>query len=407
MSEILLIESIVALAFVVNALRPLPWWTGLSIPSFLTSWLTMELAPQSLVIGVGVTAGLVAAGGWRGTAGAVGIGLSVLTWAGLVAMIVQAQRVRGIVDRALDEGLGDEWLARIAPHRQTDYDLRVPWRQLVMPFWMRHPDVERIKNVPYGEVRRRNLLDVYVSKERPTGAPILLQIHGGGWINVSNKDHQGKPLMLHFASRGWVCFAPNYRLSPKSTWPAQIVDVKKAVAWIKEHAHEYGADPSFIVVTGGSAGGHLASLLALTSGDPSFQPGFEEADCSVQAAAPHYGIYDFADTSNMTAKMTVRFLERAIFKKRLRDHREEFEAASPVRRIGAEAPPFFVIHGRHDSLAPVEQTRRFVQKLREVSKEPVAYAELPGAQHAFDVFPSIRTAHVIRAVERFADYAYG
>jgi acetyl esterase/lipase len=64
-------------------------------------------------------------------------------------------------------------------------------------------------------------------------------------------------------------------------------------------------------------------------------------------------------------------------------------------------PPFFVIHGHSDSLLPVEQARLFVERLRAVADNPVVYAELPGAQHAFDVFPSIRSAHVVRAVERF------
>ena len=71
-----------------------------------------------------------------------------------------------------------------------------------------------------------------------------------------------------------------------------------------------------------------------------------------------------------------------------------------------DAPPFFVIHGAHDSLVPVTETRRFVEQLRAVSRAPVVYAELPGAQHAFDVFPSIRSAHVTRATERFADHVY-
>jgi acetyl esterase/lipase len=75
-------------------------------------------------------------------------------------------------------------------------------------------------------------------------------------------------------------------------------------------------------------------------------------------------------------------------------------------RIRSDAPPFFVIHGQHDSLVPVAEGRFFAQKLREVSDSPVAYAELPGAQHAFDVFPSIRTGHQIRAIERFLDYVW-
>jgi acetyl esterase/lipase/uncharacterized membrane protein YtjA (UPF0391 family) len=404
-SRAFLIESIVALALTVNALWPLPWWTGLQLPSFFLSWLTMELAPQSLVIGSALIGAFVGFGGLQGTEGWVALGLSLLSLVLLGTLVVQAQRVRGLVERALREGLGDDYLERIGASRKPSYDLRTPWRQLLLPFWMHHPDVERIKDVPYGPIRRRNLLDVYRHREHPTGAPVLLQIHGGGWV-ISNKNQQGKPIMLHFASRGWVCFAPNYRLSPRSAWPDHIVDVKRAVAWIREHGHEYGADPSFIVVTGGSAGGHLAALLATTPNDPQFQPGFEDADTRVQAAVPHYGVYDFTDTSTVQSRLLIKMLEKAVFKRRFRDHREDFVQASPIHQVTPDDPPFFVIHGRHDSLVPVRQPRRFVAKLREIAQRPVVYAELPGAQHAFDVFPSIRTAHVIRAVERFADYVY-
>jgi acetyl esterase/lipase len=74
--------------------------------------------------------------------------------------------------------------------------------------------------------------------------------------------------------------------------------------------------------------------------------------------------------------------------------------------VNPDAPPFFVIHGRNDTLVPVAEARRFVARLREVSRSPVAYAELPGGQHAFEVFPSIRTAHVVNAAERFVDRTY-
>jgi acetyl esterase/lipase len=182
--------------------------------------------------------------------------------------------------------------------------------------------------------------------------------------------------------------------------------LKRAIAWVKEHAEEYGADPGFIVVTGGSAGGHLSALAALSANDPAWQPGFEDADTSVQAAVPYYGVYDFTRTETRGYRALMRLLERAVFRKKMRDAPEEFAAASPVHRVNEDAPAFFVIHGAHDSIAPVTEARRFVARLREVSKAPVVYAELPGAQHAFDVFPSVRTAHVIRAVERFVDHVY-
>ena len=70
--------------------------------------------------------------------------------------------------------------------------------------------------------------------------------------------------MSHLAELGWVCVSINYRLSPKQSWPDHIVDVKRAIAWVEDNIADYGGDPEFIAVTGGSAGGHLSALAALT-----------------------------------------------------------------------------------------------------------------------------------------------
>ena len=96
--------------------------------------------------------------------------------------------------------------------------------------------------------------------------------------------------MAHLAEQGWVCVTANYRLSPRATWPDHIVDVKRALAWTKATIAEYGGDPGFVAITGGSAGGHLSSLAVLTSHVTDFQPGFEETDTSVAAAVPLYGV---------------------------------------------------------------------------------------------------------------------
>ena len=114
---------------------------------------------------------------------------------------------------------------------------------------------------------------------------MLLQVHGGGWT-IGNKDQQGIPLMQHLAAKGWVCVAINYRLAPRDPFPAQIIDVKRAIAWIRENIAEYGGDPDYIAITGGSAGGHLTALAALTPNDPEWQPGFEDADTSVAGRGP-------------------------------------------------------------------------------------------------------------------------
>jgi acetyl esterase/lipase len=209
--------------------------------------------------------------------------------------------------------------------------------------------------------------------------------------------------MYHLASRGWVCVAMNYRLSPKATWPDHLVDCKRAIAWIREHVAEYGGDPDYIVVTGGSAGGHLTAMVGLTVNDPQFQPGFEQVDTSVRAMVPFYGVYDFSDRFGIRGRRDPlrKALERYIVKRSRDDAPEEFDNASPMSHVNEHAPPALVVHGTLDTLAPVEEARRFVAMLRDKSRRPVVYVELRGAHHAFEIFHSIRELHTVAGVDQF------
>jgi acetyl esterase/lipase len=140
----------------------------------------------------------------------------------------------------------------------------------------------------------------------------------------------------------------------------------------------------------------------LTANDPEYQPGFESVDTTARAAVPFYGVYDFTNRNSTWPKLTVRrFVEPVVMKKKLSDDPEAFAKASPMDQVRPDAPPFFVVHGDLDTLAPVADAREFVARLRAVSPAPVLYAEMKGAEHAFDVFPSHRTARVIEGIERF------
>jgi acetyl esterase/lipase len=394
-------RQVVVAALTANAIRPLPGFRG-GVFSFFPGWLTSELAPHVLALTAADTA-VHARGGRRerSTAGMVLAGASML---GLGFLIDQARRVRTEVEDALTEALGYDYVEQL-DQKPTPADLAVPWRRLVYPFRIRDAGVTVQKDLPYApEHGKRGLLDVYTPANGVPegGAPVLLQVHGGGWT-IGNKDQQGLPLMNHLASKGWVCVAINYRLAPRDPFPAQIIDVKRAIAWIHEHIADFGGDPDYIAITGGSAGGHLCALAAVTPNDAAYQPGFEDADTSVQVAVPHYGVYDFAGSTGLRSAELMRdtFLAPRVLRKRWADAPEEFEAASPVLRITKEAPDFFVLHGTHDGLVEVEQARLFVQRLRDEGGASVVYAELPGAQHAFDVFPSIRSSHVVRAIDRY------
>jgi hypothetical protein len=139
------------------------------------------------------------------------------------------------------------------------------WRTaLLIPFHPRAMQLQR--NISYGPLERQRL-DVWRFSTTPSKAPVIYYVHGGAWT-FGDKREQGRPMLHEFVRRGWIVVAINYRLAPGFPWPAQIEDVTRALGWIKKNIATYGGDPDRVVVAGGSAGGHLAALLALTSHDP-------------------------------------------------------------------------------------------------------------------------------------------
>lgn len=366
-------------------------------PSFFAALLTAELPQLHLgmqLVAAGLLAYVADLSTWPAR---LGLGLSVVSCLGLVWMTVESLRARKAVENALAE-------LRLPNHSARE---PLPITSLAMPFWLRDPKVERIGNLRYGPYGRRNFLDIYRPRGGVKNAPVLLQIHGGAWV-VGDKRQQGLPLMLHMAKKGFVCVAINYRLSPRSRFPDHLVDCKRALAWIRENIAEYGGDPSRIIVTGGSAGGHLAALVALTANDPRYQPGFEEVDTSVRACVPVYAPYDLGELLGNRKggeAQVVERLARWVMGATVDEAPELYRDASPLALVHENAPPFFVIHGTHDNLVPVVQARRFVETFRARAKASVAYVELTGAPHAFDVFHSLRTTTVVRSIERFASWA--
>jgi len=390
-------RQVVTAALTANAIHPLPGYRA-GVPAFFAGWLAGELAPHVLTETVADTAAHLARGGRDPKA----LALAGLNAAGLLYLVSQARRVQQQAEDSLTEGLGVDYGEQL-DDATTPADLATPWRSLVNPFRNRAEGVRVERDIAYNDHGKRGLLDLYLpAAENLENAPVLLQVHGGAWT-IGTKDQQGLPLMRHLAAKGWICVAINYRLAPRDRWPAQIVDVKEAIAWIREHIASYGGDPDYIAITGGSAGGHLCTLAALTPNDPAWQPGFEDADTTVQACVPHYGVYDLAGaTGDRRAElMRDHFLARRVFPATYDDDPDAYESASPLLRVTEGAPDFFVLHGTYDTLVPVAQARELVSRLRETSTASVVFAELPGAQHAFDVFPSIRSAHVVRAIDRY------
>jgi acetyl esterase/lipase len=406
-SWLFLLGSSIGACFTYNAFRPSyapPWRAGVS---FFAGWLTTELALHHIAWQVALTTLFVWAGALEAWPGQIALGIAAVSWYGLGQLYWRARAAEHVVEQALCEGFGADYRSKIAPEIETQLAPAIDWKQIALPFPIRHPDVERLRDIVYTRTGGLNLkLDIYRPRQRQDLRPTLLQIHGGAWV-IGSKNEQGLPLMLHLAARGWTCITVNYRLSPHATFPDQLIDIKRAIAWIREHGPEYGADPDFLAVTGGSAGGHLAALVALTVSDPTLQPGFEQVDTSVKGCVAFYGVYDFGNDDGIWPHEGLsRLLERHVIKASRDEARAVYDAGSPIRRIHPDAPPFLVVHGDRDTVVPVEDARRFYAAFRLRAHGRIAYAEIPGAQHAFEIFPSARALLVIHGVERFLAYLY-
>ncbi|WP_319437599.1 alpha/beta hydrolase [Mycobacterium sp. RTGN5] len=324
-----------------------------------------------------------------------------------IACALAVQKADTVLDAALQETFGRNYTDAVR-HPLEAYTARRPSLAGVVEAARRRGRyAKKTTNISYGPGGRNHLLDIWRRPDLPEGyrAPVLIHVPGGGW-SVNDKRGQGYPLMTRMSELGWICVSINYSRSPRNAFPAHIIDVKRAIAWVRDNIAEYGGDPDFIAITGGSAGGHLSSLAALTAGDPTFQPGFEDADTSVQAAAPYYGVYDLTSSDNMHPLM-MPLLEHVVMQRRVADDPQLYRDASPLHRIHRNAPPFFVLHGENDAVIPSSQARAFTAALRKSGPRTVSYAELPNAHHAFDTIATLRCQMAAEAVASFLGIVYG
>ena len=229
---------------------------------------------------------------------------------------------------------------------------RRPWgRILRAPFFPGRRDVVRVRGLAYGDGPDRTL-DVYHRRDRPAGAPVLLHVHGGRFYS-GNKAREARPLIRHLTGRrGFVCVSADYRLQPQVTLDGQVADVRDAIAWVRAHAAEFGAEPGTLFLAGSSAGANLA-IQAVCDGET-----------GIAGVICRYGYYG---------------------------------GLAPR----GDLPPMLIVHGEKDLLIPAADVRAFAERLRAVSGSPVRYTELPGAHHDFDLYESIRSAAVNTAVDQF------
>jgi acetyl esterase/lipase len=375
------------------------------VPVTLVSLVVSEFPLHVLVAhGVSVSASI-RRGGLRTWRGRVGLLIASAAWVQLILLRRTASGTAGVLDEALRVGVGTHYERGLPDNVMVEPEFS--FRDVWAPRFSERSRYLAHRDLSYGDAGVRNQLDIWRRGDLDLdgGAPVLIQIHGSAWV-AGSKRGQGYPLMAYLAERGWVCVAINYSLAPAARWPAHVIDVKRAIAWVRREISSHGGDPGFIAVTGGSAGGHLSALAALTANDPRFQPGFEDADTTVQAAVPLYGVYDLLDRAGDSPPQQEEFLTKVVIGASRTVAPEIWDQGSPLSHVRSDAPPMFVIHGDIDTFTRPEQARAFAGALAVESSNPVVFAELPGAQHAFDVMPWVRTAATVRAIGKFLTYAH-
>jgi acetyl esterase/lipase len=363
-SALLLVYGSVAVITAVNGLRrpspPTSRFPAIWLPAMIVGeapWL--YFAVRLVISGL-----LVAAGGLALPMGWIGLGLVG------VAQVMQLESARR---------------AYIGARRLGHRPVKVAWHQRVssLPF-----------QVPDGIARREDLeyapglgLDLYRARTTNSPSPTLVYVHGGSW-GGGDPRRQFRTITHHLAANGWVVLSIRYPLSPVATFPEHLHAVEEAIRWARSAGTEHGVDPARVAVAGGSSGAHLAALVALGTNQ------------QVSAAVVLYGIYDFFNRNR--TRFDWPLIPRNVMKTTPDRSPELYRAASPIDQVHPDAPPFLVVHGTHDSLVPIGESRFFVEALRGVGAS-VELVEVHGAQHAFDALGGVRTRALAAVILEFLD----
>ena len=255
-----------------------------------------------------------------------------------------------------------------------------------------------LTGVPYAALPgiRPLEIDVWLPQGSEDPAPAVLFLHGGGWRAGSR--HLAGPAFRgvlpspfeQVARAGIAVASADYRLSGEAIWPAQLHDVKAAVRWLRARAGELGIDGERIAAWGESAGGHLAELLGLTTGDPALEGhvGVTGPSSRVSAVVAWYAPSDLAAmaTDTDTDPMDPDTREARLLGAPPPVVPDAAAQASPITHVSPGAPPFLLLHGAADRLVPCVQSERLRSALQETGLD----AELrvyPAADHMWSGSP--------------------
>ena len=261
-------------------------------------------------------------------------------------------------------------------------------------------NTENINNkyldIPYTVNENGPALDLYLPSE-PQGAPfpVIIFIHGGGWLLGDKRTVLIEPL-FYLLKKGYAFISINYSLSSAVEFPTPVHEVKTAVRWLRAHAGEYNLDPERIVLWGASAGGHLAALAGTTADketldDPSL--GWEKQSCRVEAVVDWFAPINILDmwerNKGLSMVEDAASMETLFFGDDPPNIPQKIREGSPDTHIDPHTPPIIIQHGDQDDAVPAQQSINFASKLEKViGKDKVILEILKGAGHEDERFYS-------------------
>ena len=246
------------------------------------------------------------------------------------------------------------------------------------------------RDVTYLAPGRKEKLDLYLPASRPkaTRSPAVVIIHGGGWSGGDKASGREFNIGTTLAKAGYVCASVEYFKGAVGRWPTNLYDCKNAVRFLRAHADRYQVDVDHVGVIGGSAGGHLALMVAYTTGVKGLAPEdlYPGISDRVQACVDMYGISDLLTRQAIEADGTPngKLVQSGLFADKGGQSSDTLKLASPVYHVSKACPPTLILHGLADTTVDREQSVELDRKLSEQGVEHRLIL-IPGVGHTFDL----------------------
>lgn len=251
------------------------------------------------------------------------------------------------------------------------------------------PGVTVKRDVSYLPPDRTEKLDLYLPEGRISEklSPAILMIHGGGWVGGRKDARREIQMGTTFARNGYVAASVEYIKEEGKRWPTNLHDCKNAVRYLRTNAEELGVDPENIGVIGGSAGGHLALMVAFVSGAEALEPQepYPGVSSEVQACVNLYGVADITKRQGTDKEGNpdgVFRVRNALFDNPVTDNRKEWLKASPVTYVGPNVPPVLTIHGTADETVDRDQATLLDREMKSAGANHTLML-IEGAPHSF------------------------